>query len=262
MTAINHWRTALGRWAIPDQILEQTRGQSPWQLDPQLFTAARPDASATPGLATTRALDALPMHGSVLDVGCGGGAAGLALVPPAGELIGVDESAGMLERFSTSAAERDIAFRTVLGRWPEVASETEQADVVVCHHVVYNVAGLDAFALALGAAARTRIVIELTSHHPGTRNREVWRHFWGIDRPTSPTSGDALEVLTEAGIDATLEHDTRINAQRAAPSPIAQATQVARMCCLGPDRLDEVMTFLAHHPPERQPPDIIWWDVP
>ncbi len=263
-SALDQWRDQLAAWAIPESIIEAGGGSSPWRLDPTLFrpspTPIEPGPEAV-GLATRRASERLPRGGTVLDVGCGGGAAALALVPPAGRIIGVDEAAEMLEVFAAAAVERNVEHETVLGRWPDVASSVGEADVVIAHHVVYNVADLDSFAAALTSHARHRVVLELTAHHPQTRNAAVWRHFWELDRPTGPSSADALAVLEAVGIPATLEHDTQVNRQRATPSPEAQAAQVARMCCLGPDRLDEVIDFLAQHPSERTPPDVIWWDT-
>ncbi len=262
MTALQRWQAALEAWAIPAAILDAAQGNDPWELDPQLFAAVDAASAPPPGLATRQALEVLAPGGSVLDVGCGGGAAALALVPPATAIVGIDESPGMLARFASSAIDRGVTYRTVNGRWPDAATQVEEADVVVCHHVVYNVPDLADFALALGGAARNRIVIELTSRHPQTRNHAVWQHFWGIDRPDGPASVDALAVLAEAGIDATLEHDTEMSSQRAPRPHLAQATQVARMCCLGPERLDEVAAFLTEHPIERTPPHVIWWDTP
>jgi hypothetical protein len=46
------------------------------------------------------------------------------------------------------------------GTWPDVATQTPVAEVAVCHHVVYNVADLAAFAQALTDHASARIVIE------------------------------------------------------------------------------------------------------
>ncbi len=262
MTALERWQAELGAWAIPAEILAKAEDNDPWQLDPSLFAPAGHRSVDAPGLAMRRSLEVLPPGGTVLDIGCGGGAAALALVPPAGTVIGIDESPGMLELFATSASARGVAHRTVLGRWPDTRAAVDTADVVVCHHVFYNVPDLADFGLALGDAATRRVVVELTPRHPQTRNQAVWDHFWGVARPAGPTSEDALAVLTEAGIDATLEHDPQINEQRAPQPPLAQAAQVARMCCLGPERLDEVAAFLAEHPPERTPPDVIWWDVP
>ncbi len=264
MTALDHWQRRLAEWAIPADILAQAP-TAPYRLDPAVFrpAPASPTDPPVPGLATTLARERLPEHGTVLDVGCGGGAAGLALAPPAVRVTGVDESPDMLSAFAAAAAERHVDAVTVEGRWPDVGERNviPTADVVVCHHVAYNVADLDRFALALSRHARRRVVLELTPTHPQTRSSAVWLEFWGVVRPDGPTSADALAVLIEAGIDARLEHDTTVNRLRAETSPIAQATQVARNCCLGPDRVDEVAAFLAAHPPERRPPDVIWWDV-
>ena len=60
-----------------------------------------------------------------------------------------------------------IAARTVLGPWPEVAHRTEPADVVVCGHVLYNVADAAPFVAELTAHARGRVVLEVrpSKHH-------------------------------------------------------------------------------------------------
>lgn len=265
-TAIEHWRNELAAWAIPDEVLQTLDGENPWALDPALFAPARPDPTRAsewtpPGLAAQRALEALPEQGSVLDVGCGGGAASIALSEQAGSMVGIDESAAMLEVFSAEAAARGLEHRTVLGRWPDVRATVSPTNVVLCHHVAYNVPDLDEFALALQSAATNRVVIELSPRHPQTRNAAVWQHFWGITRPSGPSAEDALAVLREVGIDATLERDDRVNDLRADRSPEQRAAQVARHCCLGPDRVADVMTFLAQHPPAQTPPVVIWWDV-
>ena len=68
--AAERWQAELAGWAIPDEILAQAP-ESPWGFPPELF-AAPPDPIDTP--SRDRALEALPPGGSVLDVGCGGGA--------------------------------------------------------------------------------------------------------------------------------------------------------------------------------------------
>src|SRR5512135_2791286 len=92
------WAKDLAAWAIPQDILDAAP-ESPWGFPVELFLRRAQDEPAeTPSRA--RAREALPDGGSVLDVGCGAGAAARALVPPAGVLIGVDESAEMLAAFS------------------------------------------------------------------------------------------------------------------------------------------------------------------
>src|SRR5581483_5660559 len=113
-----------------------------------------------------RALEALPDKGSVLDVGCGGGSASLALVPPAGLITGVDASRDMLTEYAAGAAQRGVAHHEVEGTWPDIEDRVDPHDVVVCHHVLYNVADLAPFVRALTDKARQRVVVELTDKHP------------------------------------------------------------------------------------------------
>jgi SAM-dependent methyltransferase len=140
--------------------------------------------------------------GSVLDVGCGGGRAAMSLVPPAELVIGVDQSPAMLAEF-TRAARRPGHVddrRGPLAR--RRRSLTPTADVVVCHHVAYNVADIEPFLLALTAHARLAVVLVLPPRHPLSAWNDAWRHFWGLERPTEPTADDLAEVLAGLGLDA------------------------------------------------------------
>src|SRR3954447_21492567 len=91
-SAAETWRAQLAGWEIPPAIATQAP-EPPWGFPVGLFRA-EPEPTETPSRDV--ALDALPGGGSVLDVGCGGGAGGLALVPPAGSVTGVDDGAGVL----------------------------------------------------------------------------------------------------------------------------------------------------------------------
>ncbi len=104
--------------------------------------------------------------GTVLDVGCGGGAAALALVPPAQHVTGTDSAADMLDAFTHACRERGVAHRTVLGSWPDTAAEAGTADVVVCHHVGYNTADLGPFVSAIDAAV---VRVSCSNCTPSTR---------------------------------------------------------------------------------------------
>ena len=138
---------ALAAWAIPEDILGQATAD-PWRFPPSLFSAHGHEAPAD-SPSRRRALEVLPEGGTVVDVGCGPGAASLHLAPPASFVVGVDESAEMLAAFARAAQERGVSHREVEGRWPDVADAVPVADVVVSHHVFYNVPNLAAFALAL-----------------------------------------------------------------------------------------------------------------
>jgi hypothetical protein len=119
---------------------------------------------------------------------------------------------------------------------------------------------LDRFILALDRQARGRVVIELTLTHPQTVNAPLWRRFWDLDRPSAPTADDALAVITEAGIDATLEIGPAGQLRREPPWEV-RVQSAARFLCLGPDRFGEVEAALGELPPRSDDRAVIWWDV-
>ena len=210
--AAERWRRELAAWAIPDEILAAAE-ESPWVLPHGLFAhRARVAADAPQGPSYERALEALEPPGSVLDVGPGGGAASLPLAERTTHLSGVDSDEQMLQQFAALAAQRGLPCDAFLGRWPDIADQVPAADVVVCHHVLYNVPDLAEFATQLTAHARRRVVVELTVSHPLVRLNALWRHFHNVERPEGPTAEEALAVLREAGIHARAERWHRADA--------------------------------------------------
>jgi SAM-dependent methyltransferase len=255
------WGHALAGWGVPQEILDQAP-QSPWIMPPALFRV--PDgAGPTDSPSHRRARAALPAGGSVLDVGCGGGRAALGLTPPAGRLIGVDERPAMLRAFAEAAAARGVVHQEVDGRWPDVAERTPEADVVVCHHVAYNVGDLRPFALALQSRARRRVVLELSWQHPLAYLSPLWERFWGLARPHGPTADDALHVLREAGLPARLDLWDDPSAHREAGLPLAEQVEIVRIrLCLAADRDIEIADALGELPPRSpRPTATIWWDA-
>jgi SAM-dependent methyltransferase len=289
--ADERWAEQLAAWAIPDEILSQATAD-PWKLRPSVFGAGTPADGPPPDTPSARlALEALEVlvaapglrgpnavaglrgpnavaglrgpnavaGGSVLDVGVGAGGASLHLAPPAALLIGVDEDTDMLDAFSARAVERGVATETIHGRWPDVAAAVPVADVVMCHHVFYNVPDLRPFALALTDHARRRVVVEIGAKHPVSGTNPLWKHFWGLDRPQGPTAGDALAVLAEAGIEARSERDVR-PAWRSEASP-ERVEFLTRRLCLPPERAPEVEEALARLPePAEREVVTIWWE--
>lgn len=256
--AAMRWREQLKAWAIPDEI-RAAAVSFPYEMDPSLF---RPSANPSPtSLSTQRALDVLHAGDpvSVIDVGCGGGAATMAVANRVASAVGVDQSPAMLTVFAEEAAARGIEARTVEGTWPSAAAAAGSADLVLCHHVAYNVAELAPFVLALDGAARRRVVMELTLTHPQTSNAPLWREFWNLDRPTGPNAEEAIAVVREAGIDASLEFGSAGSLRQDA-SIEARAVTAARMLCLGPERLPEVERAVLALPPRSDQRAVIWWD--
>lgn len=256
--AERRWAQLLAAWAIPREILDRAP-EPPWGFSPALFAA--PDQPQD-GPSRQKAMDALGGSGSVLDVGAGGGAAGLALVPPASELTAVDESPAMLAALEATAAARGLAVRTVPGRWPEVAETVGEADVVVCHHVLYNVADLGDFVVALSDHARRRVVVEITARHPLAGTNGLWRHFHGHDRPEGPTFEDALGVLAEVGIDAGVEVFPRPSRWEGRDRAMRVAF-VRRRLCLDSGRDPEIDSRLEPGVSDLEPTEAacLWWDT-
>ncbi|MEI7778569.1 MAG: methyltransferase domain-containing protein [Actinomycetes bacterium] len=257
--AAKKWRTDLAAWAIPQNVLEQAP-ESPWIHPPEVFvvTGEIPDSPSH-----SRAREALPNGGSVLDVGCGGGRAALALADRAGLVIGIDHQAEMLQQFAAAARERGLAHEQVLGDWPEAADRTPLADVVVCHHVAYNVPELGAFLVRLNQHARHRVVLELPTAHPLTNMSTLWKHFWDIDRPITPTATDALAVALEVGLPAQLE--TWPDEDLTKRAPLARDKQAHFMrirLCLPAEREAEVAAAMAWcEPSAPRESATLWWDV-
>jgi len=254
--AARQWSGQLAAWAIPEEILAAAP-ESPWGAPPECFP---PPSDADPETPSRhRAREALPVSGAVLDVGCGTGAAGLALAPPAGRVVGVDESPAMLAAFTAAASERGVDHAAVEGRWPDVAAAVEPADVVVSHHVTYNVPDLATFAGALSDHAGGRVVLEMTAAHPLVALRPLWRLFHGLDRPAGPTADLCRELLEDAGFAVRTERFT------APPRPVPFAVRVAftrKRLCLPVEREAEVAAVLQEQgPPPPRELVTLWWDT-
>lgn len=255
----DRWADQLTAWAVPDHILEQAPAD-PWVLPVDLFRPREDDVVDTPSRA--RAVEALPDPGIVLDVGCGGGRASLALAPPAVRLVGVDRSEAMLGAFAEAAQARDLTHEECHGDWPAVAPLTPVADVAVCHHVVFNVSDLAAFAVALDGHAQARVVLEMTYRHPTSWLAPLWRRFWDLDRPTGPTAELARDVIVEAGLDARLEvWDDSSTRGLLNLDPAARVAFVRTRLCLPAERDPEIADALAEVPLDTtRQVATVWWD--
>ena len=258
MSAAAAWADALASWAIPDEILAAAPA-SPWGFDVKVFERIADDAQRMRTPSQAAALEVLPQGGSVLDVGCGAGAASLALAPTVGRAVGVDASAEMLAAFAARAGRLGVAHDEIEGRWPDVAPAAPACDVVACHHVVYNVADIVGFVAALTACARRRVVVEMTAVHPLTWMNPLWAQLHGLARPTQPTVETFVALLAEQGIAAAV---TRWTGRRG-PTQSEDVATVRRRLCLPPERDAEVAAALEGLPPSFDREFATgWWDAP
>jgi len=272
MSAAHRWTEQLAAWAIPQPILDAAP-ESPWGHDPAMF-ARRADvdrATETPSRQAAR--ETLPDGGAVLDVGCGAGAASLPLAPSAGEIIGVDPSQAMLDEFGLRMRAAGVAHRSVRGTWAEAGDDLPVVDVVVCHHVAYNVPELAGFVADLTRHARRRVVLELTAQHPLSWLNDLWTQFHGITRPSRPTADDAVAVIREAGL-RPRRSDWGPDSRGPRTSFAGRGEVVGwvrRRLCLAADRDGEISDALTGRVIENgdgsvgfpaRPIVSLWWDVP
>ena len=266
---LGRWRDDLGAWAIPADITSSVT-ESPWVLPRQVF-ARRADrlALAPAGASYERAWGALEPPGTVLDVGSGAGAACLPLAARATAVTAVDADANMLALLSERASAMGLDLRTVPGQWPEAAAQVPPADVVTCHHVVYNAPDVEPFLTELTRHARRRVVVETTTVHPLTVLSPLWLRFHGLTRPTTPTAADLLAIVSEMGLEARhTEWSRPAEADYASFAELADVTR--RRLCLPPERASEVEAALLDMGISRNTPgdlgssgrDVvtIWWE--
>lgn len=240
---LSQWQADLAAWAIPGHITAAVP-DSPWVLPRQVFARRTDRLRLSPGGPSfERGWEALDPPGTVLDVGSGAGAACLPLAARTTFLTAVDQDEQMLGLLAGRASAAGLATRLIAGGWPAVASQAAAADLVTCHHVVYNVPDLAPFLRALTGHARRRVVLEMTAAHPLAALNPLWQRFHGLTRPDRPTAADLLDILAAMGI--TAEHTTVTRPASADYSSLAELVDVTRRrLCLPPERAGEVEAAL------------------
>lgn len=253
----DRWRQLLRQREVPQAVLE--RAPEPTvTLEPERFRW-RPDQDAAQPVRPSRrrALEALPEGGAVLDVGVGGGASSLGLVPKPGLIIGVDPMPAMLESFVASAADAGVAIRTVLGRWPDVADQVGVVDVAVCHHALYQAVEIEAFVSAITARAARRVVVEVSSRFPPSGLTGLWRAIHGIERPDPVVPDELQAVLSTMGL--AVEREDMLLPPRAQEVDATQVAFIRRRLYVGPERDAEIEAYLRSQAPQAHQVTALWW---
>ncbi|MGH3548146.1 MAG: methyltransferase domain-containing protein [Pseudonocardiaceae bacterium] len=252
-SAAARWRELLQARAIPVEI-RAAAPKDPSRHDPARFI---PPANPEDTPSHRAALRLLGTDGgTVLDVGCGAGAAGLALVPKVSHLTGVDHAEDMLRAFEQACEQRGLAHRSVHGPWPQTAAQAGVADVVVSHHVGYNTLDLGPFVTALGAAARRGVVVELHAVHPGAWLDPLWAQFHGLHRPPPATANDVLAVFADLGIRPEVQRWSRPAQPR---NPESELDFSLRRLCLPVERGADVAEAVARLGPRHRDLVTISW---
>lgn len=253
----DRWRQALLDSAVPQEVLDRAP-EPEGSLEPERFRwSPEEDAKHPIRPSRRRALEALPAGGSVLDVGAGGGASSLGLVPRPGLIVGVDPLAGMLESFEASARDACVAVKAVLGTWPEAAEVLEPADIAVCHHVLYRFAEIEDFVTALTVRARHRVVVELSSRPPLDGLNPLWRSLHGIERSGWPVADEAQAVLVAMGL--AVEREDIVLAPRTQEVTPASVAFARRRLFVGPEHDPAIEEFLRARKAQEQRVAALWW---
>lgn len=248
--ATDRWRELLAARAVPEHL----RAVAP--ADPGRQPTERFAAPAVPEDTPSRRAGLAMLEsaadwtsgraGTVLDVGCGAGAASLALAGAATHITGVDDATDMLAAFTAACLARGVPWQGVLGTWPSAATEAGTADVVLAHHVIYNASDLAGFVVALDRAARRGVVIEMTDEHPLAWLDPLWQRFHGLDRPAPPTAADALAVIIDVlGVTPSVQR-WRGGPSRGTTLPVeARLRLLCHRLCLPESRAVEVADAVA-----------------
>ena len=252
---LEKWKKDLQGWSIPEEILKNAP-ENPWIHPPVLFQLPEKIEQT---FSHQIAREALLPKGSVLDIGCGGGIATFANSDVTNLAIGVDHQKEMIEMFEANAKNRGIEVKTVEGFWPEVAEKVEVTDLVVCHHVVFNVQEIGNFVIELDKHARKRVVVEMPYQHPLSNMNLAWKHFWNLERPTSPTADDFFNILESLGYKPKMK---RWQGEMRSGIDQDLAAKFLRIrLCLPENREEEVKEFMNKNQ-ESKERDLatIWWD--
>ncbi len=150
-----------------------------------------------------RVRDTVTSATTVLDVGAGTGRHTLALAPHVARITAVDPSEAMLAFLHEDvAAQRLTNVSVVHSEWLD--ADVEQADIVICSHVLYPIADPLPFVRRLEQHARERVFIYLRLD-PIPTDMGLWSDFYGIPLQAQPSAFDLLNLLAKAGIMPDLE---------------------------------------------------------
>lgn len=246
------WRSDLENWGIPQEILKQAPS-NPWIHPVDLFKVP---AEIPNSISHDKAREIKPR--TLLDVGCGGGIATFAVTPPVTSVIGIDHQPEMLREYESVAKQKELFVKTIEGFWPDVADKSEKSDVVVCHHVLFNVHNIEEFLIELNNQANQRVVIEIPKIHPQSESNYLWKYFWNLERPAVPTASDIINVLKEIGIKANIIFWESENPRTLDSSKKIEYARIR--LCLNKDRDEEIKRVMNEQPIAKRELATIWWD--
>src|ERR1700710_2480442 len=127
-TAAARWTAVMAARQVPEEVLAHAPA-SPYRQDPERFRPAAEPPDTPSRRAALALLGEIPDAGdrTVLDVGCGAGAASLALAGEIAHVVGVDPASDMLAAFVGACLDRGGPHQAGLGRWAAAAGAPRPA---------------------------------------------------------------------------------------------------------------------------------------
>ncbi len=206
MNTVDHWRSQLEAWALPQDLLDAVPW-NPYEWPAELFS--RRDTSGTDQQRPERHTNVVIRRfepGSLIDIGAGTGGSCLQFAAEGISVTAVEPDAGMAAKLRSLIADRDINIKVVEASWPGAAELVEPADVVTCSHVIHNVPEPGPFLKAMQTVASRAVVIQEFEVHPWAHLGPFYRELHGLDRPVGPTVDDLVAVIAESlGVAPTVE---------------------------------------------------------
>ena len=144
----------------------------------------------------------------VLDVGSGAGRYALPLARASAKVIALDPSEAMIQMLRQDAEAEGLEIESHISSWE--AADIAPADIVVCAHVLYPVRDAEPFLRKLDQHALKQVFILMGYEPPVYWIAPYWRMVYGVERIRLPGAIEALALLHQIGIDATL---TPLNAR-------------------------------------------------
>ena len=139
---------------------------------------------------------------SVLDVGSGAGRYAMPLARAGRRIVAVDPSEAMIAALREDAAAEKLPIEAHVTGWE--SADVAPAEVVICAHVLYSVRDIVPFLRRLDAHAQRQVFVLMGYEPPITWLEPFWRVAYDVDRIRLPGAIDALAVLHQLDIDATL----------------------------------------------------------
>lgn len=203
MTATQRWKELVEtEHAQSDRMRENTPPpEDHWRPFAQNFRA---DPGRTDDPLVNRLLQEVVPHNSVMDVGAGGGRLALPLATRCAKMVAVEPSSSMCEVLREQASESGIENVTLVeAGWEE--AQVEAVDIVLCAHVLYVIAGVETFVRKLEDHAREKVLVVLFQDPPQSQIYPIWQMVHGEERIPLPSLPQFREVLSQLGIEASVE---------------------------------------------------------